>query len=319
MFDNQSTCRFTIHFANPLDGYDDIDIANLWCALMSLALGKDVQWTSYFEPHKNAHRLRRMQIWQSKQLEAEPHLLSPIDLSRLIGGNDWENNNIKEFIVQCFRTVLKGNIRVEEARSYTNVLRHYANYRLLPASSEEGHARLISTLTEELLWQWEKHRNLNRQRKIMDRGERNKLVEILVSTMKHKAHSFLNEENAQKLDAVVDSVESLVRSQVRSSKFINRLKNLFITYDIPIDEKLDMRLQAFVETRDSIAHTGLFAHDNPDITNPTQLSDEEKYAISHEIDNNLMMIPLMIFAIFGYKGKYYDFLEHKENVWGGQE
>jgi len=120
------------------------------------------------------------------------------------------------------------------------------------------------------------------------------------------------EENVPNLEKLVEKVIRIVQNNMKPS-FRERLEFFFNENGINLkSNQLIQRINAFIDTRNSIAHQGSLVWLNNDIDKQDRilLCNVESHAVDHEIENVEMMIPLMIFSIFKYSGYYRDTLSH---------
>ena len=313
LYDNHWTGRLSVYIEPMPDGWTDIDIVDFWCAIMSLALGRDIQFTSFLKPLP--FKKYRYSTWQARHLNGAGEF-TPV-IARFGLGSRQDVNILVNYVQQMFSGVLDGRISCSSAHNYTHIIRQYVNYRIISTTTGEGRARLIATLTEELLHWWERANNLKPEN-LISRSERTELEKIIKNTMTERAEDYLNTENLTNRDRIIERVIDLIHRNIRDVTLVERFRYLFASYEHSLgSNKLGKRIRAFKDTRDSIAHVGLFSHANPEYNHErlVQFCSQEEHRLQHEYENTLMMIPLMIFTIFGYSGKYIDLLQDKKAYW----
>jgi hypothetical protein len=184
----------------------------------------------------------------------------------------------------------------------------------------QGNIRLLETLTEELLWLWEQVKEIKRDTILITKEERRKLDKIIAKTITEQASSFLNESNQDKLELITKKAVQIIQENINMDSLKARLESFFQKYPLPRNKtSLSNRIKIFVDTRNSIAHTGQFANTNPSYKAQgkklTHLTDHDSDWVTDEINNAKMMIPIMLFAIFGYDGDYTDLIELYRGRW----
>lgn len=110
------------------------------------------------------------------------------------------------------------------------------------------------------------------------------------------------------------------RGITKKESFILRLEKFFQFYghDTSVKVRLKDRIEAFIGTRNSVVHAGTFQCNNPELkvrNKQVPLFKNSSNPSLNEYKNSLMILPLMLFCILGYQGKYNDFVFGEHQYW----
>ena len=309
-YSSQATGRLAVPDNNLPKEWSAPRMADVWCALMSIATGKDIQWSSWFIPLTRTDYQER--TWFTRNIKPNTEFHAYIFRGYgFLTKNDVEV--FQSFIQRCFKIIMAGLLSEVEGHNYVRIIREYVDYCTIRTSAE-GKARLISTLTENLMLVWEENEGL-KPAQLMSRGERNKLEELVGQTLKEKSHEFLDDENISNFDLISEKLSNFIHLEIRDVTLVNRMRFFFSENGIDFSSNIiDKRVIAFKDTRNSIAHSGWFSHLSPnDNDKLIYFCGNKDHGWQHEYENMLMLIPLMIFTIFRYSGEYQDMIHPKYN------
>lgn len=317
LYNNQPTGQLMIPPTCIPIGWRADHVADAWCALISLAVGRDIQWTSRIVPLLEYGRQDfREKIWWSRSINGgvQFHFL----ITRYLAKND---NALQIYFQLIFKNLMQGSITQDALHLYNFIVRHYVEYINVGTTYLNGTARLVTTLIEEFLYGW-----INNIQPsvglIIDKAERSNLEEVVRQALNKNDDApddyLTRSESKQDRTELIERVIGIIHSNIREKTFLDKLLVFFKTYG-HANQDLTKRLKACVATRNSITHRGKLSwHDDEVVKN----SLVRFYATTgdewvHEYHNALMIIPLMILSVFGYRGFYSDMLfpnEHQE--WG---
>jgi len=268
------------------------DIATLFCALMSLAIGRDVRWIAKqkFSPERKAvERTYRRHRNLNLNEGVKPFLQEfPFNLLGSV-----------QFIEMAYGRVADGSVTRDAALAYAESIRHFVEYSLLTRSMEDQ-ARLIVTALEQLLRKWEQHSHLGTNA-VLDQNEADELYRFV----KPSIDTFINDHKLddERTKILRARLSELLKKEITRPVFQARLESLFQSdpqMEQWVRQVVASRIPPFVRTRNNIVHNGQF---------PTQLGIKNHTDVWEDYLNMVMMLPFMIFAIFGYTGGYIDHYE----------
>ncbi|MEM9953091.1 MAG: hypothetical protein AAF846_15910 [Chloroflexota bacterium] len=277
-YENQVTARLDIHPNILVSDWDTHPLADWWVALCSLAIGRYIEWTrgvlprndEFFYEERWMYRLSRSSRQNFKSPIITPHLSS-----KNLG-------DLQDFVSQAIETILNSGHNPEYWGKYLLPIITYVEYCSLRVT-RFGQARLVTTLTEELLGIWGREHNLKNLVQAIPKSNLND-EKPRMSNLRHRLYAFFT----------------------------------YYGYDPFSSNRLQRRIKAFVGTRNSIAHAGTFECNNPDPKVRAKqifLFSHQNNAELHEYENALMMLPLMLFCILEYKDKYNDFVYGDNQYW----
>ncbi|MDL1900530.1 hypothetical protein FBR02_07145 [Anaerolineae bacterium CFX9] len=268
------------------------DIATLFCALMSLALGRDIRWIAKqkFSPEQKVVERTYQRHRNLNLSERIRPILQEFPLN-LFGS--------VQFVETAFGRVAEGRITLDAALDYAESIRHFVEYSLLTRRLEDQ-ARLIGTALEELLLKWEKHSS-SRGDPVVNQEEADALYKLIKPTIRQ----FVEEHNLDepRASALRERINGIFSNEITRPTFRARLEFLFRS--VPeigewVERVVKPRLSRFIRTRDNIVHNGQF---------PSSLGIKNHNDPWEDYLNMVMMLPFMIFAIIGYTGGYIDHYE----------
>lgn len=296
-FDNDTLVRLIVPNVVLPNGWSPYQIADLWCALVSLAIGRDVRWTCV----ENANDERIAILWK--------HRTNVLGLNRFQGlislvFFESESAQVIEFIKRCFAAVQKGKITPVFAETITPIIRNYVSYRLIQQRSVDT-ARLVTTSVEELLFYWEKTRGLLPP--IIDEDEKLAILtgidtDALTTLIKTAITSptKLEPKLGERRRDVHARIRRYLKKELAFPMAEDKIRILFRESSITdewFDSHVQRRLDPFRVTRNAVVHNGSFPDENPRVN-------------TWYFYNALMIFPLIIFALFGYDGFYIDLMEY---------
>lgn len=295
LYDNQPLVRLLIPKNSVPDQWDSESLADLWCAFVSLAIGRDVRWVEMENPTDESITVK----WQYRNnvfgTRSFTGLISTLPL-RL------DSEPTTEFLRRCFAKVQSGEITSELASKYTLAIRHYITYRMLRHRPEDE-ARLIGTTVEELLTIWEVSQNIQTETHATFE-EANGLWKAMQQAAYNHINTFPNDN--QRRRKIKDRLSYLVRQELPRFRFEDRLERYFehVILGMPegwYEANVSIGLPYFVTTRDHVVHTGRFQTEEPKIKN-------------WHYFNLLMMLPLMVFALFHFDEEFIDLREYWQDA-----
>lgn len=289
--DNQSVSTENSILRIPLEsipiGWSAEDIADIWCSAISIATGRDIRWIV-----KRTHTKRVIK----QKFKRRSNIIRNRSTYGLITNQYifWLDDAIFKFIASIFDSIRRKKVTPSALRDYSRIMWHFVEYRLITNRTEDQ-ARLITTTVEELLTRWEDHTRTT-PKAVVSETE----AEQLWSDLQEKWLPTLNKISetltTQRQHALKSRLETSFLVEIVRPGFRKRLKNMLELGQNDqawIKKHAKSRIEAFVETRNKIAHTGRF---------PTEDTDE----LFDYYFNMLMVLPLLIFTIFGYQGTYID-------------
>lgn len=220
------------------------DIATVFCALFSLAIGKDIQWlkrhVGIIDVDYDYQGVSFQDLWSSKRSvfgQRSCHAFIIDGQTNL--SKEHIEKRLQEFLQITISTAFQ--ISKDDVLSYIDVIRHFIEYQII-TDRHEDQARLIVTAVEELLANWLINNNLSTK-----------------GTFRERLNLFFSSSNH-------------IVSIANASNF-------------------DDKISGFIKTRNKIAHEGRFSK--------SSVTD-----IEAEYQNMLLILPMMIFKIFGYQSTY---------------
>ena len=282
------------------DGWVAGGITDAWRNLISLALGRNVQWVfSSGSPGNDT----QVEIEYMYRVHNSRRFIGAIveypDLSK-----NEHLERIVNFITQTFNPILNGQLSADEVGgTYGLVLHEYIDY-WIPDGTIMGLARLMVTITEELLINWEENTDNPSVLLKLTSGPRKRLRKAITDILESDPEKYLGSNFAQPVEkealkTVSDAIKEMIPSEIRST-LRTRLETFFEHHNHNVEELAD-RIQSYVKIRNAVVHTGKF----PDKTNENIKA----------LKNASMMMPLMVFCIFGYEGTYYDSASNTIKQW----
>lgn len=303
IYTNQRVADLIFPESFQLAGWTHDNIADFWCALMSVATGRDIQWIS--RSHPIIRDILQSKLWQRRIIKGDYKGHS------YIAEFASDINETRSFIQSAFEFVATSHISYDDVQTYMDNVREYIHYLTLTRSGE-GIVRLVSTLTEAILHRWESNSGFKREKKLT-KTQRKSLVEAVKKTLGELSDPDLNSA------VFVARVENILNNNINIQSFYDLLESFFASYghDPRKDKLLQKRLKAFVQTRNSVAHDGLFAWHNPkyDKRKLTRFGRKTVDQLSYEYWNALSVIPLILFCLIGYEGAYHDPISDKKLHW----
>ncbi len=298
-YPQQITAKLAISENTATEDWTTEQLADTWCALASLALGRDIQWIHKEIPYSE-------HIWQSKRMNVEGQGHELIANSRVEMGSLISARNLLPFMQTMFSSIESMESSPEKILSYLKKVHRYIQYCSDQTMSVEGKLLLVSVLIEELTREWQDSHKVKPQ-KLLLRSERDKLTKLIWDYIESSADQFLSEENIPNLQEIADKAANAVRLTLLDDTFAERLQAIFAYQKYaPIKGQIDIRIKEFIRTRNSLVHYGLLHTSR--INQEKNRYDESELIkrIEQEYWNTIMMFPIMIFAIFGYEGEYRD-------------
>lgn len=268
-------------------GWSFEDFADLWCATISLATGRDIRWIV-----KNTHT-RNFMAWKFRRRSNIVRNTTTYGI--LTNRYDfWSEGRVLELVLNVFLTVRKRRVSVEAARNYSEIMWHFVQYRLITNRAQDQ-ARLISTVVEELVTLWEKHGG-KQVLGVVSQDESRAMWAYLDANWPPAFVNTLGKLSKQRNSDIKNRLKTSISEEIARPGFGKRLKTMLRSGQTDtawFKLHAQQRLDDFVTTRNKIAHEGRFQTDETD-----ELFDYYY--------NMLMVLPLLIFSIFGYSGAYVD-------------
>jgi hypothetical protein len=171
---------------------------------------------------------------------------------------------------------------------------HFVEYRLI-TNRVEDQARLITTTVEELLTRWEEHTG-NTATAVVTEAEAKLMWDDLEQNWLPNLESPLGSLTKQRRIDIKSRLQTSLLEEIVRPGFGKRLKLMLAqgqNDEAWIKNHAKHRVNSFVTTRNKIAHEGRF---------PTEDTDE----LFNYYYDMLMVLPLLVFSIFGYRGAYVD-------------
>jgi hypothetical protein len=269
-------------------GWRAEDVADLWCALVSFAIGKDVRWII------KRNNYKRRTIFKFNQRNNIARNISTYGV--LTTHYDfWSQLQVKRLITDAFTSVRQNRVSRSASILYSEIMWHFIEYRLI-TNRVQDQARLITTVVEELLTHWEEHTG-EKPSSIITQDEAKLLWSGLSEKWIPNIEDMLGKSiSKQKRDAIKNRLKTAFTEEIVRPGFEKRLRHMLAmgqNDDTWRKEHVEKRLGSFVKTRNKIAHEGRFPSENS-----VELFDYYY--------NMLMILPLLIFSIYGYTGVYVD-------------
>lgn len=311
-YDNQAIAKLVIPTDCVPANWTVDDIADLWCALFSLATGRDVRWVN-----KTTHnRTSASTVWRRR---------SNVFGSRTIQGMipdvypGLRSENLTNFINRCFQTAFLGDIRPETIADYIRAIRYYIQYQMITRRGEDQ-ARLITSLTEEVIQKWQRHKqkstSTNEEEsseelcidsfpQLQSEDETNALLDRAKVDVKRWVNEVIvsGRENtlkpSERRKHIKDRIIYYIKKELPRPSFGDKLKMLFAESKLSqiwFEKNVKHRITPFVKVRNCVLHTGEF---------PTKNIKKWNWYYN----NMLMMLPLIVFALFEYEGPYIDLIK----------
>ncbi len=263
------------------------DVADTWCTAASFALGTDVRWIvmRYFSESKvvSTFRSRNNIIRDSSTYKMLP-----------VRFDFWSDPLFNGFSACLFDSVRTSKVSIEALRDYLYVMRRFVEYRLITQRIEDQ-ARLISTTVEEFVRLWEQHTGFVPSAVITSDGAK-ELWKKLNDDSLAKSIEMIGIKSRQERNALITRLETAFLKEIVRPGFNKRLKNMLKkgqNSEAWVKEHAVKRLNGFVDTRNRIAHDGEF-------------QSKETEELLDYYYQMIMIIPLLVFSIFGYSDKYED-------------
>lgn len=267
-------------------------VSTFWCALTSIAFGKDIEWLSYTEINeivvtKTWTRRNRPQGNNSFQ-GLISYYSSPMEIGLT-----------QDFVCQCMQIMAAKTESLQFWNELAQLLRNYVRYRVSNTRSVDE-SRLICSTVDEFLSLWEAANNIN-LRKVSLQIEPKTLLSVVNALVIPKINEQKIDDAAKK--RIRDRVRDYFKKVIYEANFLDRLVNFFTVTSEGLEsseaasQNLQSRLNRFVSTRNHTIHTGQFPTEDP------------KVQLWYHT-NAQMMLPLMLVALFQWKGKYIDLIEY---------
>jgi hypothetical protein len=306
--DNEVTGTLIVPKKCVPQGWTASEIVDIWCALTSLSMGRDIQWVSSYLPLRFEQYPQEI-TWQYRKVYA----------GRLFHAYIAGRSNFSataNFVRECFTHIVNGGLSPNEAKSYVSLFRQFVYYQLMGVKDAEGIARLVTTLTEAFLFTWERNTD-SKPKTLLSRAERRKLDKVILEYLRSQdfveqfgielgktTEADFSQDNSD-FKRIIDKVMDIFRNNMRPS-FHERLEFFFEDGDHFITD-LEWRIKAFIATRNSIAHNGNLLHFSDDKDSQRkvqQLYISRGKTWEDEYRNALMILPLMMMRVFGYSGVF---------------
>jgi hypothetical protein len=263
-------------------------IADMWCSAITLATGIDVNWILKYS------RTPRSIICQYKRRST---IVRHRKTYGVIAANPfWEQDkNLHVFVSKIFEQIQSGAITMEAAREYSRIMRLFVEYQLI-SNRAETHARLLTTTVEELVGHWER---FNKQvvKSAVTSADADKIWGHLQPFIEK---SF----PAENRDKIKERLATACKQEIVRPSFKKRLLNIFDegkNSEEWIKKCAESKIKDFVDTRNKIVHEGRF-------------SDKNSGKILQHYYNMIMILPLLIFSVFGYDGQFIDLGEKYKKI-----
>lgn len=300
-YDNQAIAKLVIPSNAVVTGWTDDQVASLWCAMMSLALGQDIRWINSSllnsETEVVTTWVRHSQVFgQQKINRLIPSF--PYDLS---------DKRLAKFIKSIFASISRGDVSATAASDYIEAVHRYVQYQMITTQGLDQ-ARLITTSIEELVNKWQQHSGLPFE-PLVTEVELAALLLRADDDMKAWFSDIITTGTAEESNlskrrkALRGKVKSYLKNELVRSSFEDRLKVLFRenTSTPWFTAHVKSRLSPFVVTRNYVVHGGGF---------PTERTKEWYWYYY----NMLMILPLIVFALFRYNGAYIDLIQEWAHI-----
>ncbi|MBE2196867.1 MAG: hypothetical protein IAE83_22040 [Anaerolinea sp.] len=281
-------------------GWTARDSASVFCALLSLAAGSDIRWTS--ESFYQEQEKLSLTYWEGRRNVHSGRITLPlmedIRFSRTSG-------EIGRFIAKSFSHITSGKITLVAAQDYTRAIQHFMEYRLITRRAEDQ-VRLIGTSVEELLTAWESHMKHTPLSPITEDVAK-QLLSVALNELdrihRESIEGDSEEEQEQNYQRTKGRISTFFSEEILRPGFHKRLTSFFLHYSEkkPLSGSMKSRIDTFVKSRDSIVHTGKFSSNQKNDWEPPYY-------------NVIMIFALMMFRILGYDGEYVDYYQRRKDL-----
>jgi len=292
-YPNQPLAKLTIPSSTIANNSTSEHIANLWCALISICTGRDVQWVN---KTTIASHTTTSKIWVSR-----PSSYSFKKTIAVLDGSQFESSVIDQRVLHLvkvsFENITKGNLSLAILERLVDASHKWVHYQLQMRSGYDR-ARLISTYTEAFILELIEAAELTLP-EILNAEEINKLSQALKTSSIVKDNVTSSnahyKTSSKRQKEVIGKLSNTIRRINESSL---EAKTRLVFKNSLLDDKwvathVNPRIESFVNTRNTIAHSGKYP-------------DQERKILQWHYFNLVMMIPLIIFAQLGYDGDYDD-------------
>ena len=290
-------------------GWEPEAVAEWLCALFSMALGRDIQWTHWIKPSEDTELPPSYETWQVRNIQQSRFVAfaeEPHDAQLATEAGLYERNKgTLDFIeVVLGKLMQRDMVQIEP---YLNALRYYIGYAAVQSLSYEFECTLLSVLGEYIYKVWTGVEGINYKLPPDQKKARKSIIE--------KAKAAFFDLSSPEIDPFVPAKPGEPASEhaTRRNKFIeatlsrfsksvgysqtDQLAWFFESHGYQADRyPLAGRIVAFVESRNALVHEHCFHNER----------EGKPQEIDKEIANIRMMIPLMFAAILGYQGRYWD-------------
>jgi hypothetical protein len=309
----EPTCRLSIRQESIPPAWTAEQVADCVCCFLSLAMGCDIQWINWEIPTGMESRIQPRKVWVSRKIRQGRFYGYVLDTRPLYGG---VLRTIQDFLAQSLISLFRK--RYDEIAEYTKLLMLYIDFANVDSGSETMQGRLLTTLAEELYYTWERIEKIEKASdRLTWKPEMSRLIESLEESVRQKGTIILEQretetetEFKQRLRRLEGRIAPILRNHVNEKTFEAGLCRLFGHYHYRVEmtdqSGLYMNIKAFVESRNSLVHSGCLAHKNPESEKAklVNLGSYEEHAAQYEYENIIMMLPMMFAAIMGYRGQY---------------
>jgi hypothetical protein len=278
-------------------GWKVDDVAELWCSCISITTGTDIRWIKKLDHTKQA--ITRTFVYRQNIVRN----LRTEGVFRTHYPSFWVDETVHEFVSAAFSDAWNRKLSVKAAQDYARLMWHFVEYRLITNRAEDQ-ARLISTTVEELLTLWEKHTG-NIPSPVVSSDEAVLIWSDIESNYLENLRAITGITDKDRLEALKSRLKTFYTEEILRLGFGKRLKKFFALgkndtawFKTHVPKS---RLDSFVSTRNKIAHEGKF---------PSEDSNE----LFEYYYDMLMILPLMFFSIFGYRGDYFDVAKNYRRV-----
>ncbi|MGB1288458.1 MAG: hypothetical protein ACPG7F_18130, partial [Aggregatilineales bacterium] len=286
-YDNHPIVQIHIPNEHLIEGWETDEIADMWCALISLAIGRDVQWLRVGYSEEKTLILK----WIRRGTVFGTGSFTGLISSNSIG---FDTLPIIKFVEICFDSIRSKLIVSDAAIEYVRAIRHYVTYSLTSLDTDDK-ARLFAINVEKLLLSWEDTNFVSSLLVSKNEIEKIEKIDFQSILIDLKIEATTAEEVTQKINSLIGSALHRRLTSRMKTYFIEEFSNAWYKKNVA------KRLQSFEKTRNSVAHGGKI---------PGEAYEEE----SGYYYNLKMILPLMVFALFNYEGNYVDLIEHYGSV-----
>jgi hypothetical protein len=264
-------------------------IADLFCAVVSLATATDIRWTKLSRFVRDGLKvvyLRRSDISHRRRAN---RILS-IQTSDPYGSSE-----VISLFTRALHFLRSRRASSKSISAISKYLSLYIRYQVITGRAED-HGRLICTATEAFLERVESF--LGKESGSLSDLQAGELWTNLRQALRDTLNGIPDSPSGRKREKIEDRFKSFINKDLTRARLKDRL--LYCARQGQgtgswINTHFKPRLEGFETTRNHIAHLGIFP----------EMSDDSDQWIIHYYQM-LMIMPLLFFALIGYDGEYID-------------